>query len=190
MEKPARTLKRPPAPVLPGDPSVKDRMARVIRVNHAGEYGARRIYEGQIAILGPKAAGGLLQEMLDQEIHHLKTFETEMRTRHVRPTALHPLWHVLGFALGAGTALLGEKAAMACTVAVEEVIEDHYEQQLQTLPGGEESLGKTIRQFQADEVHHRDIGLDCGAEQAPAYQILTGVIRRGTKAAIWLSERI
>ena len=98
----------------------------MIRVDHAGEYGARRIYEGQLAVLGRDAGGGSIRRMYDQELEHLDRFDKLLVARRVRPTALQPLWHVAGFALGAATAMMGERAAMACTVAIEEVIDEHY----------------------------------------------------------------
>ena len=175
--------------LLPGDPVAV--MDRLLRVDQAGEYGAVRIYQGQRAILGknPNCAA-MLQHMEEQEHHHLATFNTLMAQRGARPTVLQPLWHVLGFALGAGTALLGEKAAMACTAAVEEVIEGHYEDQLAILGEDEAALRATIRQFQAEEVEHRDIALEHGAEQAPAYPVLSTAIKTGARLAIWLAERI
>ncbi len=174
----------------PGDLSPEDLVARVIRVDHAGEYGARRIYEGQLAVLGRRAAGGSIRRMYEQELEHLDHFEKAMAARRVRPTALQPLWHVTGFALGAATALLGERAAMACTVAVEEVIDEHYRVQTEQLGPEEAELKKTLEAFRADEQAHRQTGLEHGAEQAPAYELLRGAIKSGSRLAIWLSERI
>lgn len=175
---------------LPGDPSPRERMARVVRVDHAGEYGAKRIYEGQIAVLGRGRHGKTLRHMAEQEREHLDYFEKQLNVRHVRPTLLQPLWHITGFLLGAGTALLGERAAMACTVAVEEVIEGHYEAQLAQLGPEEAALKDSIRRFQAEEVQHRDIGLANEAERAPAYPVLTAAIKAGTRAVIWVAERL
>lgn len=180
----------PPRGALPGDPTPKERLARISRVDHAGEYGAKRIYEGQLAVLGRGRHGDTLRHMAEQELEHLRYFEEQLKTRKVRPTLLQPFWHVAGWALGAGTALLGERAAMACTVAVEEVIDGHYAEQLQHLGPDEAPLAEAIARFQAEEVEHRDIGLANGAEQAPAYPALLGAIKTGTRAAIWLAERV
>jgi 3-demethoxyubiquinol 3-hydroxylase len=175
---------------LPGDPSPRERLARVVRVDHAGEYGAKRIYEGQIAVIGRGRHGRLLRHMADQEAVHLRYFEEQLVARRVRPTALQPVWHVAGFLLGAGTALLGERAAMACTVAVEEVIDGHYAKQLQELGPEEEPLKSSIRRFQAEELEHRDQGLANEAEMAPAYPLLSAAIKAGTRAVIWMAERV
>ncbi len=174
----------------PGDLSPEELVARVLRVDHAGEYGARRIYEGQMAVLGPRAGAGSIRRMYEQELRHLDHFERLMVARRVRPTVLQPLWHVAGFALGAATALLGERAAMACTVAVEEVIEAHYGGQMETLGEDEAELKSTIEEFRRDERAHRETGLEHGAEEAPAYEVLSAAIRSGSRLAIWLSERI
>lgn len=173
-----------------GDPPARDLLARMLRVDQAGEYGAVRIYEGQLAVLGRKGCAQTIQRMTEQERTHLKTFDRLVVERRVRPTALQPLWHVLGFALGAGTAMLGEKAAMACTVAVEEVIEEHYSAQADRLGDAEPELRATILQYRDDELGHRDIGMANGATEAPAYPILSTAIKTGTRLAIWLSERI
>ena len=175
---------------LPGDLSPEEKLARMIRVNQAGEYGAKRIYEGQLAVLGKTDSAPVLTEMLAQEEKHLERFSTIMRQRGVRPTVLEPLWHAAGFALGAATALMGREAAMACTVAVEDVIGEHYAEQAASLGEDEAELKSTIESFRADEMHHRDVSLENGAEQAPAYVALTGAIKAGTRLAIWLSKRI
>lgn len=171
---------------LPGDKGKT--LAQMLRVNHAGEYGARRIYEGQLKILKGTRHEKMIREMWEQEKAHLDYFEKEIPNHHVRPTALLPFWHVAGYALGAATALMGARAAMACTVAVEEVIDEHYaSQEEENLEPG---LKQKIAEFRADENHHKEIGLEHEAELAPAYDLLTGVIRAGSRAAIWLSERI
>jgi len=175
---------------LPGDPERDEQIARMIRVDHAGEYGAVRIYQGQLAVLGKQAGGGSIQAMLEQEHEHLDAFNRLVVERRVRPTALTPLWHVAGFALGAATALLGEKAAMACTEAVEEVIDEHYADQAARLGDDETDLRDAIEKFRADEVHHRDTARDHGAKQAPAYELLTGAVKAGSRLAIWLSTRV
>lgn len=175
---------------LPGDLPRERDVARMIRVDHAGEYGAKRIYQGQLAVLGRSAKGELLRHMQAQEQHHLDVFTGLIAERRVRPTALLPLWHVAGFLLGAATAALGEKAAMACTVAVEEAIDEHYSRQSATLDESEDELRETIERFRAEELEHRDIGLQHGAEQAPGYRALSEVIKAGCRIAIAASERI
>jgi ubiquinone biosynthesis monooxygenase Coq7 len=181
---------RPGPAYLPGDSRAGRDLAAMIRVDHAGEYGAKRIYEGQIAVLGKGAKGEILRHMAEQEARHLETFERLVAERRVRPTVLHPIWHMAGYALGAGTALLGEKAAMACTVAVEEVIDEHYREQHDALPETEAELKATIEEFRQEELEHRDIGLDHGAAQAPGYAVLSAAIKRASRLAIWLSERV
>ncbi len=175
---------------LPGDPARDELVARMIRVDHAGEYGARRIYDGQLAVLGRGPAAPVIREMAEAEQAHLDTFDELLAERRVRPTLLSPVWHVAGFALGAASALLGERAAMACTVAVEEVIETHYANQAERLGDDEAALRQTLEEFGADEARHRETGLAHGAEQAPGYEALAAAVKRGTRLAIWLSERI
>lgn len=174
---------------LPGDLDDAARLARMLRVDHAGEYGARRIYEGQLAVLGKSACAPTLRHMHEQELAHLRTFEDLLVGHRVRPTLLQPLWHVAGFALGAATAMMGEKAAMACTVAVEEVIDEHYAGQQAALASDQAALKDTIEGFRQEELAHRDIGLEHGAEEAPAYELLSGAVKAGSRLAIWLSER-
>ena len=174
---------------LPGDLTPAARVDRVIRVDHAGEYGAKRIYEGQLAVLGRKNEGHVIRHMLEQELKHLDAFEKLMIERRARPSLLFPVWHVAGFALGAATALMGPKAAMACTVAVEEVIDEHYRDQMAELGTAEPAITEKIEVFRAEEVEHRDTGLAHGAEQAPAYPALTSAIKAGSRLAIWLAER-
>lgn len=177
-------------PRLPGDPPRAEMVARMIRVDHAGEYGAARIYDGQLAVLGRSAVAPVIRRMAEQEKRHLAAFDRLVVERRVRPTLLSPLWHVAGFALGAGTALLGERAAMACTVAVEEVIDEHYRRQTEQLGDAEPELKKAVEEFRADELHHRDTGLAHGAEAAPGYAALSAAIKTGSRLAIWLSTRI
>jgi len=167
-------------------------LERMIRVDHAGEYGAKRIYEGQIAVLGDGPKGDILRHMADQELAHLAEFDRLIVERGVRPSLMHPVWHVAGFALGAGTALLGERAAMACTVAVEEVIDRHYTEQSDHLEDDAEEaeLRATIERFREEELEHRDIGLEHEAELAPAYRLLSAAIKAGSRAAIWVAERV
>jgi ubiquinone biosynthesis monooxygenase Coq7 len=175
---------------LPGDPDRDTLIGQIIRVDQAGEYGAKRIYEGQLAVLGNSAAAPVLREMLAQEEKHLARFNGIMAARKVRPTALEPLWHVAGFALGAATALLGKEAAMACTAAVEDVIGAHYAEQTAQLGDDEQELRETITQFRRDELHHRDVSIAEGAEGAPAHAALSTAIKAGTRLAIWLSKKI
>jgi len=175
---------------LPGDLPPQDLVARMIRVDHAGEFGAVRIYEGQLAVLGRTRGVRAIRAMTAKEREHLDRFTDLVTQRRVRPTVLTPLWHVAGFALGAATALISEKAAMACTVAVEEVIDDHYAAQAARLGDDEKDLREVIERFRADEVEHRDTALAHGAEQAPAYPLLSRAIKAGSRLAIWLSERI
>lgn len=185
------TEKTTPALPLPGDKSLAQEKDAMIRVDHAGEYGAVRIYAGQRAIMGENhEKSALLRHMHAQEEVHLDRFNTLMAKRGTRPTLLTPFWHVAGFALGAATALIGEKAAMACTAAVEEVIDDHYQEQLDVLGDSDPELTDMIEVFQAEEVEHKEIALKHGAEEATAYPLLSGAIKAGCHAAIWLSKRI
>lgn len=160
----------------------------MIRVNHAGEYGALRIYAGQLAILKDLPVLSTLQHMYEQEQEHFDAFNKMMITNRVRPTVLSPLWHVGGYALGAITAMMGEKAAMACTVAVEEVIEQHYQDQEEALKDGD--LKSLIQKCRAEELEHRDIGLEHQAEEAPFYPLLKAVIKGTVRVAITLSKKI
>jgi len=175
---------------LPGDPDREALVARILRVDQAGELGAVRIYAGQMAVLGRRGVGPLIGKMAEQERQHLETFDKLIAERRVRPTALSPLWHVAGFALGAATALLGEKAAMACTVAVEETIDAHYAAQAAQLGDDEAELKATVEKFRGEELEHRDIGLAHRAEEAPGYPVLVTAIKGGCRLAIWLSERL
>ncbi len=175
---------------MPGEPGREAAIARMIRVDQAGEYGAVRIYAGQIAVLGRTRAAPTLRRMAEQEQRHLAEFDQLMVERRVRPTLLQPLWHVAGFAVGAATAMLGEKAAMACTVAVEEAIDEHYRSQARRLGGEEPKLKDTIEEFREDELEHRATALDHGAKDAPLYAPLTAAIKNASRLAIWLSERI
>jgi ubiquinone biosynthesis monooxygenase Coq7 len=175
---------------LPGDPPADEIVRRMIRVDHAGEYGAARIYAGQLAVLGRSPAAPAIQRMAEQEQRHLAAFDKLVVERRVRPTALAPLWHVTGWALGAATALLGERAAMACTAAVEEVIDQHYGGQIEQLGSSEPALAATLEDFRRNEVEHRDTAIAAGAEDAPAYELLSAAIKAGSKLAIWLSTRV
>jgi len=163
---------------------------KIIRVDHAGEYGAARIYAGQLAVLGRGKHGDTLRHMKAQEQVHLDFFAGEIASRRVRPTVLLPLWNLAGFALGAVTAAMGPRAAMACTVAVEESIDEHYSAQEAALDEDEAGLRGTIARFRAEELEHRDIGLANEAELAVGYKVLSRVIKAGCKVAIAVSERI
>jgi 3-demethoxyubiquinol 3-hydroxylase len=178
-----------PKRALPGDFIVSNAQAAALRVNHAGEYGAQRIYAGQLAILKNHAVAGELKHMAAQEHIHLATFNQVLPALRVRPTALMPLWHVGGWALGAATALMGAKAAMACTVAVETVITEHYNEQLNGNVLNEE-LRATIEQFRNEEMEHHAIGIAHEAEATPLYEPLTLAIKAICKGAIWLSARV
>ena len=163
----------------------------MLRVDQAGEYGATRIYAGQLAVLRrncPEAK--LVARMAAQEQRHLQRFNSLMTQRRVRPTALQPLWNVAGFALGAATALISEEAALACTDAIETEIDKHYSQQLAELGDADPELSADIADFQADELEHRDMARAAGAANAPAYPLLTAAIRAGCRMAIELSKRI
>ncbi len=164
----------------------------MIRVDHAGEFGAVRIYAGQMAVFAGRnsKAADAIKHMAAQEALHLKRFESLLGERRVRPTALEPIWRVAGFALGAATAMLGERTAMACTEAVETVIDQHYGAQLERLGESEPDLKQTIAQFRAEEVAHHDAAIAHGSEQALGHGLLTAAIKTGCKIAIALSTKI
>lgn len=168
----------------------KSDLESMIRVNHAGEYGAVRIYEGQLAVLNGSPHYDKILHMKEQEEHHLETFDTYIKQRRVRPTALQPLWHVAGYAMGALSAALGEKAAMACTDAVESVIDEHYQDQLKELADSEPELCATIEKFREEELEHQALAIAEGAHQAPAYPVISGAIKAATRFAIWASKRV
>ena len=175
---------------LPGDLTMAQLVDRMIRVDHAGEFGAARIYDGQLAVFGGTPNEKVIRDMAEQERRHLDHFEDLITTREIRPTALSPIWHVAGFALGAFSAALGEQTAMACTEAVESVIDQHYSNQIKQLGEEEKELRATLEDFRQDEIAHRDTALAHGAEEAPGHKSLRKAIRAGTRLAIWLSERI
>lgn len=163
----------------------------MIRVNQAGEYGATRIYAGQLAVMGDRSdAARAIAGMALQEERHRAFFDSMIARRGVRPTLLQPLWKVAGFALGAATAAIGPRAAMACTVAVETEIDRHYRAQIDELGDGDPELAGAVEEFREEELEHRDAALSAGAEQAPAYPFLSAAIRLGCRAAIALSKRI
>lgn len=166
----------------------------MLRVDHAGEIGARRIYAGQLAVFGGTPIGDVIHEMAEQELKHLNAFDRLIVERRVRPTAMLPVWNVAGYALGLGTALMGKEAAMACTVAVEEVIAEHYNDQVRILLGegweDEEELRKIFREFRDDELEHKDTGIEHDAESAPFYKAMSAFIKAGCRVAIATSERV
>ena len=173
----------------PGDERAD--VASMLRVDQAGEYGATRIYAGQLAVLGDRhPASRTIARMAIQEQRHLTHFDRMLAERGVRPTLLQPLWNVAGHALGAATALIGPDAAMACTAAVETEIDKHYGDQLRQLGSDDPDLSATIAEFQAEELEHRDTAIAAGAENAPGYPLLSALIRAGCRAAISLSKRI
>lgn len=173
----------------PGD--LRPDRASMLRVDHAGEYGATRIYAGQLAVLRRNCPESkLIARMAAQEQRHLDRFDELMTKRTVRPTALQPLWKVAGFALGAATALMSEQAALACTDAIETEIDKHYASQLDELGDEDPELSADIADFRADELEHRDSARNAGATTAIGYPLLTAVIRGGCRVAIELSKRI
>src|SRR3954447_15719529 len=181
-------MNRPP--YLPGDPPPDAEVERILRVDHAGEYGAVRIYDGQLAVAGRGRARHEIRRMADQEKRHLAEFDELARARRVRPTMLQPLWHLTGFALGAASALLGERAAMACTVGVEEVIDEHYRTQAERLADTDPALRRRILAFRDDELRHRDAALTYGAAESPVFELVSAVSKAGSRLAIWLSTRV
>ena len=179
--------------MIPASKKVPDHIARMIRVDQAGEFGATRIYAGQLAVMGDRGPDSAeIAGMAEQEAGHREKFDALMAQRGVRPTVLQPFWDRAGFALGAVTALIGPEAAMACTAAVETEIDDHYSRQLDRLleTGEDPELAAMIEEFREDEREHRDAALAAGAERAPAYPVLSAVIRAGCRAAIGISQRI
>ncbi|MGE3691388.1 MAG: demethoxyubiquinone hydroxylase family protein [Novosphingobium sp.] len=169
----------------------REKTDRMVRVDQAGEYGATRIYAGQLAVMGNRAPlAGEVAAMAAQETDHLRQFDALMTRRGVRPTALQPVWNAAGFALGAATALIGPEAAMACTAAIEEEIDRHYTRQLEQMDGNDAELAGLVTECRADERAHRQVALAAGAERAPVYPLLSGAIRLGCRLAIRLSEKV
>lgn len=182
-----------PIPPRPGLGAQGHRLAEILRVDHAGEMGAVAIYRGQRAVFGHAAARPIAAQLAEMEGHeqaHLARFDAILTERQVRPTAMAPLWRLAGFALGAGTALLGEKAAHACTEAVESVIEQHYADQVAEVAEREPALAAELSAFRDEELAHRDQAVAEGAREAAAYPLLSAVIRAGCRAAIKLSEKV
>jgi ubiquinone biosynthesis monooxygenase Coq7 len=173
----------------PGDR--REATPSMIRVDQAGEYGATRIYAGQLAVLGSRSsASRKVSAMALQEEKHRAFFDRMIAERGVRPTLIQPLWNVAGYALGAVTAAIGPEAAMACTAAVETEIDKHYEDQLAALGDGDPELTAAVKEFQAEELEHKATALASGAEDAPAYPLMSAAIRLGCRAAIAVSKRI
>lgn len=170
------------------------RIAEMLRVDHAGEYGAVAIYKGQQAVFGKNARtrkiARQLKEMEADEQAHLDAFDQMLAERQVRPTLMAPIWNSAGFGLGVVTALMGEKAAHACTEAVENVIEGHYASQVDELKDSEPELAATFEKFRQEEIAHRDLAVEEGARDAPGYSILSGIITAGCRAAIKITEKI
>ena len=182
-----------PIPPRPGRGALKSRLAEILRVDHAGELAAVQIYRGQQAVFAGAGAQGAADEMgrlADQERQHLKGFDELLTRDGVRPSLLSPLWRTAGFALGAATALLGEKAAHACTEAVENVIEAHYAGQIEEIGALEPDLARRLEDYRADELGHRDRAVEQGAHEAPGYGLLSAVIRLGCLGAIKLAEKV
>jgi ubiquinone biosynthesis monooxygenase Coq7 len=183
-----------PIPPRPGHAAAAARLAEILRVDHAGELGAVHIYRGQRAVLGAapghERTAGQLAEMEGHEAEHLARFDRLLTERRVRPTALAPVWRLMGFALGAGTALLGDKAAHACTEAVETVIEEHYAGQIAELADRDPALAAELSQFRDEELAHRDLAVEAGAREAPGYSLLAAAVRAACRTAIKLSEKV
>ncbi|HMO43228.1 MAG TPA: demethoxyubiquinone hydroxylase family protein [Phenylobacterium sp.] len=183
-----------PLPPRPGAGVTEARLAEILRVDHAGELGAVHIYQGQRAVLGAAPGkdriAGQLAEMEAHEAVHLARFDALLNSHQVRPTALAPVWRLAGLALGAGTALMGEKAAHACTEAVETVIGEHYASQVAELAEREPELAEELARFRDEELAHRDLAVEEGAREAPGYGLLSAVIRAGCRTAIRISEKI
>lgn len=181
-------------PPMPGEDVRERRLAEMLRVDHAGEYGAVQIYRGQRAVFdrieGKAHAARVIADMEAGEQEHLKTFDRMIAERGVRPTAMAPLWRVMGFGLGAATALMGERAAHACTEAVEDVIEEHYGRQSQALAGVDAELKHVVDKFREDEIAHKDTAIEQGARDAFGYSVLSAVIKAGCRAAIRISEKV
>ncbi|MFO1187568.1 MAG: demethoxyubiquinone hydroxylase family protein [Alphaproteobacteria bacterium] len=188
------SAKRPIAAMMPGAPTGPRRREEILRVDHAGELAAVKIYQGQLAVLGERAATArsaeIVRHMAEAESRHKAAFDKLLAENRARPTALEPLWSAAAFVLGAGSALLGEKAAMAATVAVEEVIDEHYAGQVAELKERDPKLAATLEEFRAEEIEHKETGLAHGATGAPAYPLLSGLIKAGCRLAIRIAEKV
>ena len=163
---------------------------RFLRVDHAGERAAQQIYKGQLAVLANHEMADEIRHMMDQEVEHLETFDSLLNQRQVRPSLLDPLWGAAGFTLGVVTAAMGPKAAMACTIAVEEVIGEHYQKQADILGEDERELQATIERFRDEELEHRDIAVEHDGREARHYSLLRKVIQRGCRTAIKIAEKV
>ena len=163
---------------------------RFLRVDHAGERAAQQIYKGQLAVLANHEMADEIRHMMDQEIEHLETFDSLLNERKVRPSFLDPLWGAAGFTLGVVTAAMGPKAAMACTIAVEEVIGEHYQKQADILGEDEGDLQAIVERFRDEELEHRDIAVDHEGREAQHYELLRNVIQRGCRTAIKIAEKV
>jgi 3-demethoxyubiquinol 3-hydroxylase len=186
-------MDRPSVPPRPGHGEMKSRLAEILRVDHAGELAAVHIYRGQAAVFGGTKNDALAQQfkhMEGEEQVHLDAFETLMREKQVRPTLMTPVWRLAALGLGVGTALLGEKAAHACTEAVESVIGEHYADQIRDVEGSDPELAAKLSQFRDDELGHHDRAVDQGAREATGYPLLSAVIKTGCRLAIRISEKI
>ena len=183
-----------PVPPRPGQGATVARLAEILRVDHAGELGAVSIYRGQQAVFGgARGKTGVSAQLAEMEVHeaeHLARFDRLLTERRVRPTALVPLWRLAGFALGAGTALMGSKAAHACTEAVENVIEEHYAGQVAELAAREPERSAELARFREEELAHRDLAIEEGAHEARGYALLSAVVRAGCRTAIKISEKL
>ena len=172
----------------------KKTLEEIIRVDHAGERGAIKIYEGQLLALKTikqdESLKHIVEDMKEHEKEHLEYFEKEIQKRKIKPTYLLPLWDVMGVALGFGTAMLGKKAAMLCTASVEEVIEEHYHSQLKHLGDDEKDLREKIKKFKNDEIDHKNIAYDEGATNKGLYSIMDKIIKTSSRIAITISEKI
>ena len=172
----------------------KKTLEEIIRVDHAGERGAIKIYEGQLLALNTiykdEDLKNTIEEMREHEREHCEFFESEIKKRNIRPTKFLPLWDLLGVGLGFGTTLLGKKAAMLCTASVEEVIDKHYQNQIEQIEDDEKNLRDKIVKFREDEIHHKDIAYEEGASKDGPYKILDKIIKAGSKIAINISEKI
>jgi len=187
-------IETPIKALRPGAKTAEHRRAEILRVDHAGELGAVRIYQGQLAVFGAREktarTAGIIAEMAAAEERHKARFDKLLNEAGARPTVLEPFWSAAGFALGAATALLGETAAMAATVAVEEVIDEHYQGQIGELGQSNPVLAGELEQFRAEEIEHKETGLAEGAERAPAYPLLRGLIKVGCRLAIKIAEKV
>lgn len=175
---------------FPGTTSKKEKIDEMIRVNHAGEYGAKRIYEGQLAVLKNSKSYEIIKNMAQQEERHLKYFENKIIERQIRPTLLQPFWHIAGFSLGAITALMGEKSAMACTEAIETVIDKHYQKQIAELDNSENELKENIERFRLEELEHKNEAIKYHSQDSFSYNFLTKTIKLSCKIAIALAKKI